>query len=153
MTVFKLNQHEAKTFQKFWRKVNVVQVFLWEADNREEFYSFMESSYGGKLAYPCPLFLTDYMVVMSNGKVAMCCMDYDGLFLLGDLSKQKINDVRNSRKFKNLANLHLSGKGDLVKLCKNCDHLYRSHYIWYFKYFSYLLKGTVKLVLPLLLLL
>lgn len=135
MTVSEDNLHEVKEFYQLWER-KVDQISAWKADNRCEIKPSRDFFTKEKQAYPCPLLLTDVLQVLSNGKVALCCMDYDGLFSLGDLKKQSIREIRNSPKFRQIADLHLSGRGYLVELCNNCSRLYESHCIWWEKYFS-----------------
>jgi len=88
-----------------------------------------QKSRKGRL-YPCP-FLWAAPSVMSNGKVCLCCKDYNGSIELGDLNYQTIRQVCNSEKPNKIKELHLKGEGDKVALCENCDSLYRSSLSWW----------------------
>lgn len=83
------------------------------------------------LRYPC-WWIWHQLVVYSNGKIALCCMDYDDNFQLGNLNHQTIEEVWNSEKFSKLRKLHLDGKFDEIAMCKGCDIPYRqSPFFWW----------------------
>ena len=85
---------------------------------RIKFYAFARNfaSKGreGRL-YPCvsPFF---------GGGVVML----HGLRWLGDLRKQTLEKTYNSKRLKEIQQLHLSGQGDQMEIYKNCATLYRS---------------------------
>lgn len=83
------------------------------------------------LRYPC-WWIWNQFVVYSNGKVALCCMDYDDNFQLGDLNHQTIKEVWNLEKFTKLRNFHLDRQFDGIAMCKDCDIPYRqSPFFWW----------------------
>lgn len=83
------------------------------------------------LRYPC-WWIWHQLVVYSNGKIALCCMDYDDEFALGDLNHQTIAEVWSSDKFERLRNLHLNREFDKIAMCKDCDIPYRqSPFFWW----------------------
>lgn len=102
---------------------------------REDDFCFTKKSFSkvhkGRL-YPCPI-LWGAPTVMSNGKVVLCCKDYDGSIELGDLNKQTIREIWNSDKLSRIKELHLRGEGCKIELCKNCDSLYRASLSWWVK--------------------
>jgi radical SAM protein with 4Fe4S-binding SPASM domain len=75
-------------------------------------------------AFPCRR-LWDGLQVTSSGKVALCCTDFDGKTVLGDLNTQTINEIWNSAKFTNIRRLHLNYQGDKIDACKDCNQLYK----------------------------
>lgn len=125
------NKHEVEMFRGSWRGIaDEVNTFGMQ-DQKGVGVRFEELSY--KHAYPCPRLLVDWLVVLPDGKCALCCNDYDGRFILGDLTKQSIRDVRNSPAFKEVAELFLSGRGDEIPLCREtkCDGIYSSAAFWW----------------------
>ncbi|MBN2421620.1 SPASM domain-containing protein [Candidatus Woesearchaeota archaeon] len=85
-----------------------------------------------KKPWPCTR-IWEAMQVMSNGKVVMCCVDYDGEVIVGDLNKQTIKEIWDSDKFKRLRLLHLKNKADKIPLCRKCSWLYRHNRVnWWF---------------------
>ena len=101
---------------------------------RSKEFSFLRDFYSkvkGKRVYPCRS-LWERIVVMSNGKVCLCChMDYEGSVELGDLTKQTIKQIWDSKKFTEIRQLHLEGKAEKIELCRNCDILYRQYLDWW----------------------
>ena len=60
--------------------------------------------------------------IQVDGTVNMCCFDFDGKLLLGDLKKQTLEEVFESLMFKKILRHHTSGdyKGSGL-ICENCD--------------------------------
>jgi radical SAM protein with 4Fe4S-binding SPASM domain len=106
------------------------------ADSRadEGNYNFMKkfssSNRNKSRLYPCSIPWTT-LTIMSNGKVCLCCRDHEGEVILGDLNKQSIEEVLNSKEMHEIRDLHLKGDGDKIDLCKNCDSLYRANLNWW----------------------
>jgi len=62
---------------------------------------------------------------MSNGRVPLCCIDYDGEIVLGDFNVQDLKKIWDSDNFKKIRDLHLDFKADKINLCKKCLNCYR----------------------------
>ena len=118
-TVVEDNFNEIDLFEKSW--INIVdEINFWEADERRG-KPLIATTY----SYPCYRLLYEgRLIVLSNGKVALCCKDYDGKYSIGDLNNQSIEDIWNSKKFRWIKNLHYKGEGYKIELCKNCEYLY-----------------------------
>ena len=128
------NYQELSKFKSFWKEfADGVSVGLVDTRRREGLLPGELKSKKSRRIYPCRS-IFQHMVVLSNGKVALCCIDSDGSVVLGDLNKQTINEVWNSNKIKKIRELHLSGQGDKIKLCRdtNCGMLYNwGAYCWW----------------------
>jgi len=61
------------------------------------------------------------MVVYWNGKVALCCHDWNNTNDSGDLNKQTIHEVWNGQYYKNVRWLHENGRRRDVGSCVDCD--------------------------------
>lgn len=87
-----------------------------------------------RYTYPCPNIFS-HLTVLSDGMVPLCCVDFNGQIIIGDLNVQTITEVWNSGTFKNLRELHLAGKGAQIKLCRetNCSFLRKSNWAWWFE--------------------
>ncbi|NTV29745.1 MAG: radical SAM protein [Candidatus Omnitrophica bacterium] len=60
--------------------------------------------------------------IQVDGTVNMCCFDYDGKLLLGDLKKQSLAEIFSSPEFNKLALCHQNGNYTGSGLiCENCD--------------------------------
>ena len=127
------NFQEISKFKSFWKeycdRVNIGWV---DARRTEGLLPEDLKIRKSRDIYPCRS-IFQHMLVMSSGKVALCCFDYDGSIVLGDLNEQSINEVWNSDKIKGIRELHLSGQGNKIKLCKDtiCGMLYtEGSYRW-----------------------
>jgi hypothetical protein len=60
--------------------------------------------------------------VQVDGTINMCCFDFDGKLLLGDLKTQTLNEIFESQTFKKILYHHTTGefKGSGL-ICENCD--------------------------------
>ena len=94
------------------------------------------------------------MMIGANGLVNACaCRDANFTLAIGDLNKNKLNEIINikNKKYKDL--IDRQEKNDFPDVCKSCD-FYRSIYtkndfIWSFrdkKIKKYSLKETLKLL-------
>jgi len=104
-----------------------------EEDNRRRVnVSTLKKSTTLNRLFPCNS-IWDRFVVASSGKVFLCCADYDGTVVLGDLNNQTIKSVWDSNKFKKIRDSHLSRNGNEISLCNECDILYRTApFVWWF---------------------
>lgn len=56
-----------------------------------------------------------------DGKISLCCNDALGLYTLGDLNKQSIQEIWYSDEYMRIRReMKVNGRRNL-KLCKNCD--------------------------------
>lgn len=118
-TILDRNRKEAEEFLKFWEgKCDFVS--LYPADSRES-GKFVEVNYANLKPYPC--FNPKKVLVLSNGKVALCCVDVDGEVELGDLKKQTLKEILNSKRFKEIYKSQMERKCN-IKMCKNCSKFY-----------------------------
>ncbi|RPJ54959.1 MAG: radical SAM protein [Acidobacteria bacterium] len=60
------------------------------------------------------------IMVLVDGRVAQCCFDTDGRYILGDLRTETIKDVFNSEKATALRLAMSEGRRDEIELCKGC---------------------------------
>ena len=60
------------------------------------------------------------MVVYWDGKVALCCHDWDNNGHLGDLNGQSVEKVWNAQPYRYVRTLHEEGFRTNVKSCENC---------------------------------
>jgi len=119
----KLNQGELKKFQSFWAD-KVDKIYISRDDQRNKEPRYYRNGNNIKSDFPC-LRIWSELIVMSNGKVPLCCVDYDGEIILGDFNKQTLKEIWNNNIFKRIRKLHLDFKADQVPLCKKCLNSYR----------------------------
>ncbi len=68
--------------------------------------------------FPCVKFWTD-CVVLWDGRVVPCCVDFDGKMVLGDLKKNSLGRIWNSERMKKLRQQQKKREFSNA-LCKNC---------------------------------
>lgn len=60
------------------------------------------------------------LAINSNGTVSPCCNDWSRRLLIGDTKTEKVKDIWNGTKLKNLQKLHLKGDRHLHSTCASC---------------------------------
>jgi radical SAM protein with 4Fe4S-binding SPASM domain len=133
----KANQHERKEFKRYWNKRGF-KVFGFEVNDRlkdvKEFDSKIKlpSNPGkklkmktlkvlGKVLLPtCPIpFLCMY--IKANGDVVQCFNDWSNAHILGNVNKQSIREVFNSKKYARIRDLLLKDQLEQSVICSKCD--------------------------------
>jgi len=86
-----------------------------------------EKNRGLRLLRPCPL-LYQQLVIGWPGKTGLCCEDFWGDYITGDLSRESLRDIWHGRHLTRARRLHEKGRQDALSLCRSCDtvvfHLY-----------------------------
>lgn len=118
-----INKNEVKDFQEFWEDKADKTIIAFD-DNRNETSPFFKNGMINLTAFPCKKLWTE-LVVMSNGKIPLCCIDCDGKVILGDFKTQTLAEIWNSAGFKKIRDWHLNFKSGWIALCRNCVHSYR----------------------------
>lgn len=125
----KSNEKNIKSHADFWKKWSD-EINISTIDNRAE--DVISKSFLKKYNKPYPCFELMHPTILSNGKFALCCLDYDGKVVLGDLKKQSLKDILTSDEFKRILKLHMSFKGDEIEMCRKCTRLYKnSAFYWW----------------------
>lgn len=75
------------------------------------------------VVYPCGEIWRS-LTVLSSGDVVLCCLDYDGSVNLGNLNEQRIDEIWNSKNFKDIRQLHFNRGGEMIGLCKHCPYIH-----------------------------
>jgi radical SAM protein with 4Fe4S-binding SPASM domain len=77
--------------------------------------------------YPCyRLWMT--FTVLWDGRVSLCCADFDGRHILGDLQSQTIAEIWNSRAYTAVRRQHLESGGP--EICRSCDLPKKDSPLW-----------------------
>ena len=79
--------------------------------------------------YPCRL-LFEQIVVQSNGDIPLCCVDYEGKVVGGNIMKDKILDAFYSENLNNIRKLHKDNKINQFSMCSKCRFSDRGLYWW-----------------------
>jgi len=127
-TVLDKNKDEGKIFLNFWRgKCDFAS--LYPADSRGS-KKYVTVNYKNLKSYPC--FNPKRVLILSNGKVVLCCVDIDGKIVLGDMNKQTLKEILNSKKYKEIYNSQLNRTCN-IDMCRNCSKFYiDSAFYWWF---------------------
>lgn len=118
-TILDKNKNEAKDFLKFWKgKCDFVS--LYPADSRES-SKYVSVDYKKLKPYPC--FNPKKVLILSNGKVDLCCVDIDGKVILGDVKKKSLKEILNSPVYRKIYDSQMKRKCE-IEMCKNCSKFY-----------------------------
>lgn len=103
----------------FWRKNlgaqdNVYAKKMHNWGNQIDQYSKSEA-----IDTPCHV-LWSTMNILSDGQVALCCIDFLPKHGLGSLKESSISDVWHGSDFTNVRNIHATGKRSSLGLCSGC---------------------------------
>jgi radical SAM protein with 4Fe4S-binding SPASM domain len=69
---------------------------------------------------PC-YYLWSTMTILQDGKVSMCCMDFDGKVIVGDLTKERVYDIWNNSAMVKLRDKHKKLDYDSSPICEKCS--------------------------------
>ena len=119
------NRDEEERFKEFW---------LSKVSNQDIVSSKSMNSWGNQLKtyerpssesekysdMPC-ISPWSTMVVHFDGAVPLCGCDYNNKILMGDLNKNTIKDIWQSKNFEEIRKKHASGKRNNIELCKGCN--------------------------------
>ena len=61
------------------------------------------------------------LTVLANGDVALCCLDYSGKEILGSAVHERLADIWNNERYRQLRQLHRDSRQAEIPLCKNCS--------------------------------
>lgn len=69
---------------------------------------------------PCFL-LWNSLVVLWDGRVVPCCMDYDAKYVLGNIKEKSIDEIFNDEPLRKLRELHMTERVAESELCRGCN--------------------------------
>ncbi len=113
-----INKDEKKEFIRFWTQKGV----LVKIRPKVSWGGLIEApnlTLGKKERWPC-YWAMQTMSITDTGKVAMCAVDLDATFVVGDCSQQSLKEIWNGG-LKRLRYLHISKRfEELPELCRGC---------------------------------
>jgi radical SAM protein with 4Fe4S-binding SPASM domain len=74
----------------------------------------------GKVKKGC-YFLIHQLVLLPNGDITVCCADLNSRGVVGNILKNSLFEIYNSKKRRNMIELNFSGNRKKIPLCQNCD--------------------------------
>jgi hypothetical protein len=127
MTVSELNSREVKSFREQWTnhvRCGYDTILSFVADSRASVNGTSETSLAfGNKSMPC-IDPFETLFVMSDGRVPMCCKDYDGTVVVGDLRVQTVSELRHSLDYLKLLEIHLNGDAHSIPMCVRCGRIF-----------------------------
>ncbi len=69
---------------------------------------------------PCPRIWQTFTILW-DGRVALCCMDYNGEVILGNVNSQSIKEIFNGEKLRKIREYHLQGRFHMIPICRDCE--------------------------------
>jgi MoaA/NifB/PqqE/SkfB family radical SAM enzyme len=115
------NSIDEQAFIEHWRtvadKIHITDLHNWAGTlNRES-----------DVNYPCYRpWLT--FTVLWDGRVSLCCADFDGRNILGDLNSSTIKDIWNAEPYVQARRAHLESGGP--EICRSCDLPRKDSPLW-----------------------
>jgi MoaA/NifB/PqqE/SkfB family radical SAM enzyme len=115
------NSEDEQAFIEHWRaiadKIHVTDLHNWAGTLNTE----------SDVNYPCYRpWLT--FTVLWDGRVSLCCADFDGKTILGNLNTHSIAEIWNAELYRNVRRQHLESGGPDV--CRACDLPRKDSPLW-----------------------
>lgn len=120
------NSAEEKSFIEHWSaradKIHITDLHNWAGT--------LNST--SDVTYPCYRpWLT--FTVLWDGRVSLCCADFDGKEILGDLRTHSIQEIWNNDRYREVRRAHLDHGGPAI--CQSCDLPRKDSPLWIRKIF------------------
>jgi len=114
-----VNRSETDAWIEFWKdKVDLIEV--WRPHNWVDGRNYRAVQY--EKLKTCGRPWTTPLQIQVDGTVNMCCFDFDGKLLLGDLNTQSLEEIFSSESFHKILRCHETGNFTSSNLiCENCD--------------------------------
>lgn len=113
-----VNKHETKNWIEKWKNIaDLVEV--WKPHNwgdAKQYRPLSERRLG-----TCGRLMNGPIQVQVDGTVNVCCFDYNGELLIGDLKRQSFSEVFSSSEMSIIQKIHREGKANAINLCSKCD--------------------------------
>jgi MoaA/NifB/PqqE/SkfB family radical SAM enzyme len=115
------NSADEQAFIEHWRriadKIHITDLHNWGGTLHQE----------SDVNYPCYRpWLT--FTVLWDGRVSLCCADFDGHTILGDMNSSSIKDIWNNDLYRSVRREHLESGGPDV--CRACDLPRKDSPLW-----------------------
>lgn len=123
MTVMKENEHEVEDYVKLWKPIVDIIGFGQYVDPHHK-DKLAEERRSGKLVdsgrFICAQ-LYQRLFIHWDGRIGMCCADYDAEMGLGNVRDVSIKSVWLGEKMNHFRKLHEQGLWHSIPLCTKCD--------------------------------
>jgi radical SAM protein with 4Fe4S-binding SPASM domain len=153
----KETKDEIIDFKKKWEKekeidfVEVKEFITWDGTDKKiiSLGDKFSHKFKRKHYYPC-FWPWGKLTILWDGRIVPCCFDYDAKLVFGDLNKQTLEEIWNSKAMQKFREQNINDSFPEGHLCKNCreregfppSKLYPINLIWrrrlnFLKYFKY----------------
>lgn len=117
-------QNEIKPFVHKWKDIadfiEIGEYHNWDGTISSSNLSNTNELSNGSNRYPCT-FLWYNPVILWDGMVTTCCVDYQGKGIIGDLKENTLAEIWQGNILQKLRRAHLEGRYDEIPLCNKCD--------------------------------
>lgn len=114
MTVCEKNEQDVSAFSNYWRKRRVTTK-VYRCTGRGGEKPFTKPN-----ANPCAVIL-DGLWVLNDGRVTVCCEDWQGRYVVGNIRKDSLRDIWNNDAFWAFRKAHLERRKRDIPLCRDCQ--------------------------------
>ena len=117
-------EDEIKPFVNKWKRVadfiEIGEYHTWDGtlDSSNQFN--LDNPSKGINRYPCT-FLWYNPVILWDGRVTTCCVDYQGKGIIGDIKEDSLAEIWQGDRLQRIREAHLENKYDSIPLCSNCQ--------------------------------
>jgi radical SAM protein with 4Fe4S-binding SPASM domain len=137
VTIIKMTKtlSEIDDFKSYWKnhadKVEVNDYNTW-LGSKPDFNvgNTLKRSREGGFDFPC-IHPWNELVISADGKAGLCCLDYDLTAEVGDVTKEKIEDIWTGEKMAEYRNHIMKLDYHLIAPCRNCNsYIYQDKTWW-----------------------
>ncbi len=106
-----------KIYEERPKSIRLASKVLVHFDNYFEWPSLNNQNYGDGTCQG----LQSHVAILASGKVVPCCLDCDGIIELGDLHKDRLDEILTSKRAVNMLEGFKEGKA-IEELCQKCSY-------------------------------
>ncbi|GJQ50963.1 MAG: hypothetical protein HKUEN01_33490 [Candidatus Kuenenia stuttgartiensis] len=117
-------QNEIKPFIHKWKGiadfVEIGEYHNWDGTLNGTSPPNLKNLLEGTDRYPCT-FLWYNPVILWDGRVTTCCVDYQGKGIIGDIKEETLAEIWQGDTLQRIRDAHLENNYDSIPLCSNCQ--------------------------------
>lgn len=103
LTITDTNKNDVQSFIDFWSPL-VNEVAVWKPHNYADGRSYRKIDHSRQVS--CGRLFNGPLYVHVDGRVSMCCFDYNSQLIIGDMKKQTIYEILHSEAYLKLKKAH-----------------------------------------------
>lgn len=113
------NEHIVDSWLNLWKDERISLVEVWRAHNWIDYHNYRKLQ--KEQVNTCGRVFSGPLQIQVDGTVNMCCMDFLGELLLGDLKTQSLKEIFEGAFYTKLARCHTDGIFTNGLLCRKCE--------------------------------